>query len=255
MLDQVSRRLHVVGGRPQAGGAAKTGPCPPPSPGWGRGAAWRGVGGRCHESRAGRPPAGIPRKTLGPALPSSQASAWRGAKHPNTARVPAVSDSGLGPLSGTVLAAGPLGSREVGGGIWVGEPRPAASFALGTSPVPCRTRGAGRMGFHQQPWPGCPFSRAEGASLPEATGQVRCLQLRGPGPPSPQSAHENGYVHIITHAHRLTPIHAHQHSHRLTRTHTHAHTHTCAHRLTQRRTHVHTGSHAHQYSHTHTCSQ
>ena len=151
----------------------------------------------------------------------------------------------------------------MGGGVRVGELRPAASFALGTSPVPCRTRGAGRTGFHQRPWPGCPFSRAEGASLPEATGQVRCLQLRGPGPPFPQSAHENGYVHTITHAHRLTPTHAHQHSHRLTRTHTHMHTHTHvhtgshtdAHRPTPTHPHQHSQTHMHTRRHTHTCTQ
>ena len=150
----------------------------------------------------------------------------------------------------------------------MGEPRPAASFALGTSPVLCRTRGAERTGFHQRLWPGCPFSRAEGASLPEATGQVRCLQLRGPGSPFPQSAHKNGYVHTITqaHTHMCTPalpqthVHTHMHTHTHTSLHpgTHTSTHTHSHTLTDTPTGAHrlpctpAHKHAHTDVHTHT---
>lgn len=117
---------------------------------------------------------------------------------------PKSADSGVGALS-----PGESGRELRGGrGRPGGEPHACCLLCFGHFPCPLQGPRGRQDGISPGALAWLPLLKG-GGGVPAGGCRVRCLQLRGPSPPSPQSAHENGHMHTVTHAHRLTPRHPH----------------------------------------------
>lgn len=145
----------------------------------------------------------------------------------------------------------------MGGGVRVGELRPAASFALGTSPALAGPEGQEGRDFTSGPGPAAPSQGQRGHPCQRPQGKLGASSSEDPAL-RPLSLHTRTVMCIQSHMHTGS----HPHMHTSTHTDSHAHIHTCTHTHmctqahTQTRTHMHTGLHPHTHTSTHrlTCT-
>lgn len=170
----------------------------------------QGWGGGLHGDAAGEQSWWAPRRDSqenpwGQSSPAAEPAPGGVLNTPTQPGFPKSADSGVGALSPGESGRELSGGRGRPGG---GMPRllPPLLWALPLSAAGLK----GQAGWDSTRGSG-PATPSQGRRESPAGGHraSQVLPAQRTRPPTPQPAHENGHVHTVTHAHRLTPMHPH----------------------------------------------